>query len=274
MATETKVTFPHMKGVPDKARFGGYIYVVEFNNGSLKVGRTANPRARLAHHRDHAKSFGIVCLKGWISPLHEEQVSNERDLISLMNRRGGRARRREFFAGVQFKDAVAMARTLPFTPVDSERHLREAEEARRPWLGQPQDLHDSPNTSVKVLIGQVKGFLAEVQADIASLTTENKETYVSNTSPHLFARMLLTTSTADLYDIVAATLTELKDREDANFDEHGGGDLDDVSVAFQYAELAYDQLREEFVPAFYDEGSASLASEETRAPKRVVPLEA
>lgn len=95
----------------------------------------------------------------------------------------------------------------------------------------------------------------------------------SNTSPDLFARMLLNASTADLYDVIAAAMTELKDREDANTDERGGGDLDDASVAFQYAEVSFDNLRDEFTPRFYDEGSASLASEETRAPKRVVGLD-
>jgi hypothetical protein len=68
-------------------------------------------------------------------------------------------------------------------------------------------------------------------------------------------------TTAALYDLVAAALTELKTREDASGE--GGLDLEDVHIIARYADIRWHAEDHKFVAVFYAEASAELASEET-----------
>ena len=59
----------------------GYVYVLEFSTGIVKVGKTRNPRARIATHIEDARKFGasIKCL--WLSVQHENYSDNERAVL-------------------------------------------------------------------------------------------------------------------------------------------------------------------------------------------------
>ncbi len=100
--------------LPGKSRVGGYIYVIRFADGKVKVGRTIDPRGRMGSHKGTARTFGVEALEAWFSPLHMNYEANESVLIDLVREAGGTTEQREFFSGVLFADAVAAAEGLTF----------------------------------------------------------------------------------------------------------------------------------------------------------------
>lgn len=76
----------------------GHIYVVEFTSGVVKVGKAANPKARLATHTQLAEVHGGGVKSSWISRRLVAYADAERDLIMLCSRRGRLVAGREYFA--------------------------------------------------------------------------------------------------------------------------------------------------------------------------------
>lgn len=101
-------------GLPGKAWHGGYVYVVEFNTGLVKVGRTQSPQDRLVSYMSHAGAFGAHPTRGWVSPLHEGNRGTEAALVVLAGELGGQSTAREYFNGVAFEEIVARASALSF----------------------------------------------------------------------------------------------------------------------------------------------------------------
>jgi hypothetical protein len=118
---------------PGKAEFGGYIYVIEFTDGTIKVGTTNNPPARLAAHRRSSISFGIDISRRWFSGIHENRLENEQLLIQAARALGGSSPTVEFFKGVRFDDIAGIAKRLKYTQVDIEA-ARAAQQEKFQWL--------------------------------------------------------------------------------------------------------------------------------------------
>lgn len=114
--------------LPGKAKFGGYIYLVEFDNGTVKVGSTANPRARFETFRREAHAFGLSIVETWLSVLHDGYQGNEETLLGLAAEHGTRRDGREYFTGTTLAELRTRAVELNFPPVDVAAH--EAEQAR------------------------------------------------------------------------------------------------------------------------------------------------
>ena len=93
----------------------GCIYVIEFSNGTVKVGRSSTPDTRLATHRSQGRKFGADITDQWVSPRHAEWHANEAKLISIAKELGGTPAAAEYFTGVAFADITERARDLPFT---------------------------------------------------------------------------------------------------------------------------------------------------------------
>jgi hypothetical protein len=89
----------------------GHLYVIQFHTGVIKVGQTNHAARRLTEHRRDSWAFGVVMTRIWVSPAHEDYLTNEVDLISFTSRSGGRARR-EYFHGADFDRVVEFARDL------------------------------------------------------------------------------------------------------------------------------------------------------------------
>lgn len=104
--------------LPGKTRFGGYVYVAEFDNGTVKVGMTSDPRSRLAAYASSAGVFEVHPLRGWLSPLHLNPGATEKTLRDAFAALGSIAAGREWFTEVSFEDAVSTATSLPLMPVD------------------------------------------------------------------------------------------------------------------------------------------------------------
>lgn len=110
----------NVAALPGKARFGGYVYVIEFDNGTIKVGCTSNPQSRVSAHVRSAASFGIVLTRQWVSPLHEGHQETEKQLISLAEQFGSVSGGTEYFTGVDFTKLIERAEKLSFPSVDTE----------------------------------------------------------------------------------------------------------------------------------------------------------
>ncbi len=93
---------------------GGYIYVIEFTGGTVKVGRTKDAAQRLAQHARAADVHGAAVARHWFSERHMEFAANEKRLISFcMKHFGEPATGAESFSGADYAATVAYGETLP-----------------------------------------------------------------------------------------------------------------------------------------------------------------
>lgn len=102
----------------------GHVYVLAFDNGIVKVGRTQNVKNRLRNHAGDARKFGLAVTDSWVSPLHVEWELNEDTLKALAVKHGGTATCAEYFAGADYALVAAAASRLPFTPPREITELR------------------------------------------------------------------------------------------------------------------------------------------------------
>lgn len=94
----------------------GYVYVLAFTNGTVKVGRTQDKGQRMTAHKSAARKFGLTVTDEWVSPLHAEWRANEDALKNIAAGMGGTAHTREYFSGVDFAAVVTEAKRLTYTP--------------------------------------------------------------------------------------------------------------------------------------------------------------
>lgn len=94
----------------------GYVYVLAFDNGLVKVGQTRNARTRFNAHKQSARNFGLTVTGRWESPLHRGWLENERALKRIASELGGTPTTPEYFSGVSFDALTEKARDLPFEP--------------------------------------------------------------------------------------------------------------------------------------------------------------
>ncbi len=101
---------------PGRSTVGGYVYVIQFDSGSIKVGRTTNPAARLKSHAATARTQGVGIAAQWVSQPIESASRIERQLIGFCNGRFPSVNGGEYFAGVVVGDVLAFAETLESSP--------------------------------------------------------------------------------------------------------------------------------------------------------------
>jgi hypothetical protein len=89
----------------------GYLYVVEFSSGAVKVGHTTDPRARANSLRIDAQKYGLTLTRWWLSPRHTNHADNERKLLFVAPGLGEKLAT-EYFR-CNFHDLVAAASSLP-----------------------------------------------------------------------------------------------------------------------------------------------------------------
>lgn len=109
-----------------KALIGGYVYVIGFESGVVKVGHTVDPRTRLSGIVGAARTFGDAYTGSWLSPRHLTYKKNERALIDAVKAAGGRSNQREYFTGVTFACAVSLAQALTYPQFDEQEELVKA----------------------------------------------------------------------------------------------------------------------------------------------------
>jgi len=87
----------------------GHLYVLAFDDGMVKVGRTSAPARRLAEFRAHAERWGRTICHGWLSRPVYDSAQAEHTSRSRIRFAGARLRSgSEYFDGVAFEDAVSL----------------------------------------------------------------------------------------------------------------------------------------------------------------------
>lgn len=92
--------------LPGKAARGGYIYLIEYQDGSVKVGRTASPGNRVESHWNDARKFGHQVVRVWVSKAHANHIANEKEAIMICNEFGEQKSGKEYFSGEGLFDTV------------------------------------------------------------------------------------------------------------------------------------------------------------------------
>lgn len=90
------------------------IYVLEFSDELIKVGRSSNCAHRIDVHREHAATFGIKIERCWVSKKHVNTWDTEAALIAFCRKQAKEVTRSEWFHGLKFSAVVAHAKTLDY----------------------------------------------------------------------------------------------------------------------------------------------------------------
>lgn len=98
----------------------GHVYVLAFDNGTVKVGQTQNASQRLNTHKSLARSLGLAVTDEWVSPLHVGWRTNEDALKAIAASLGGTPTSPEYFGGVDFAAVVEKAQELTFTTPEAD----------------------------------------------------------------------------------------------------------------------------------------------------------
>jgi hypothetical protein len=92
-----------------------HVYVIEFDGGLIKVGRTSYPDQRIKTHESTVCNFTKKkIVNKWISSKHGNAKENELKMISFCSSTGESTGSREWFKGVSFFDVVAFSESLIF----------------------------------------------------------------------------------------------------------------------------------------------------------------
>jgi hypothetical protein len=82
----------------------GYVYVIEFNSGTVKVGHSRNPQTRVKLVAGAARPHGIAVTRQWISQPHLDSQRNEEHLLTFCRGRGTTLNEGDFFAHTLLTD--------------------------------------------------------------------------------------------------------------------------------------------------------------------------
>jgi hypothetical protein len=93
---------------PARAAGVGYLYVLRFSTGTIKVGQTVDLGRRLREHRRDAAAFGVAITDLWISAPLADFLRAELELVRLCASTGQRFKQ-EYFRDIPFAQAVAFA---------------------------------------------------------------------------------------------------------------------------------------------------------------------
>lgn len=87
----------------------GYLYVIQFSDDVIKVGRTVDPRARFISHASEATRRGARMTDWWLSPPGPGHIRGEEALIRDARASGRVFQRAEYFTGCSFEHLICQA---------------------------------------------------------------------------------------------------------------------------------------------------------------------
>lgn len=91
----------------------GYLYVVQFDNGVVKIGKAHNADARLSDHETNAGRFGLSIVQRWSSDIVHDVDASENELRCFCRAIGvPTASGREYFCDLPFTVAVHQAHAI------------------------------------------------------------------------------------------------------------------------------------------------------------------
>lgn len=86
-----------------------YLYVCHFSNGHIKVGRSIDPKSRIAAHAERVACVGIELIEHHIAPCVGYSAPVETELIRKCAELATARHKNEWFSGVDFGDACSFA---------------------------------------------------------------------------------------------------------------------------------------------------------------------
>lgn len=98
----------------------GFLYILKFSTGTVKVGQTTNPHRRLSEHFRDASAYNVAITDWWLSPAHVNYLGNEVELISFCDQVCARSKR-EYFHGGDFIEIRRFANALAFRSAAADR---------------------------------------------------------------------------------------------------------------------------------------------------------
>lgn|GEM_PF-6444417 len=102
-----------VKGREPRARYDGYIYVIEFTDGWIKVGCSNNARTRMTAHAKDAHLRDAKITRVYISEPHKEWRANEVELVAFCRQQQPTAvNGHEYFRGLTFRKVAGFAAQL------------------------------------------------------------------------------------------------------------------------------------------------------------------
>ncbi|MET8278194.1 GIY-YIG nuclease family protein [Micromonospora sp. NPDC005174] len=116
--------------LPGRARSGGHVYILLFNNGTVKVGSTTNPSVRIRTHQVAAANFGLSLTRFWVSRSFVGHIEAETDVIAAAMQVCASVVGREWFQGVDYDALVERAPFLTYTNPGGAVLARKAAERR------------------------------------------------------------------------------------------------------------------------------------------------
>lgn len=81
-----------------------HLYVVEFDQGTIKVGYSTNPELRMQAFATHGSVFRIRILRHWVSEPHMGASLNEKTLLKWCTNRAVETSGKEWFYGLEFDE--------------------------------------------------------------------------------------------------------------------------------------------------------------------------
>lgn len=102
----------------------GYVYLVRFAGGVLKVDKSNNPWSRLGGYVKHARLYGGSVLDAWISPPHEAYGQTEELLIAYCAKRGKAASGKEYFIDLDYAAVLAAMQRVTYLRAEDFYDLR------------------------------------------------------------------------------------------------------------------------------------------------------
>jgi hypothetical protein len=109
----TEISMRSGQPLPSRATIGGFLYVIEFSEGTVKVGSTLAPADRIHSHRVSGEPFGITIVDWWLSGNHADYLDTEQRLIRHVTHFAySRRARREYFRNISYLKVVALAQRL------------------------------------------------------------------------------------------------------------------------------------------------------------------
>jgi hypothetical protein len=106
-------TMTSLKKIPEATAGNGYVYVVGFDSGVVKAGRTSNPGRRIPTLVREGRTQGVK-LTGWVvSGEHSNFFTNERLLLGRIGKMADGSMG-EYFTGVDFEKASEELLKLAF----------------------------------------------------------------------------------------------------------------------------------------------------------------
>lgn len=96
----------------------GSVYVAEFSDGWIKVGRGRNADARIKQHQSVSRMRGASLVRAFKSNPVANPKAVERRLIALCSALGEKVHGNEWFTGVSYESLVCAAQSAAVRPAD------------------------------------------------------------------------------------------------------------------------------------------------------------